>query len=161
MIPADSLRHTPAVGMLNHLICFLELAVDGDQDEQCHYSPDSSLFIQGVTPLREKITLVGDTMWEQSTEHCSAFSAIAVQLLHDLGAIFYQWIIMCPVTCVVNQDLKEYVLILPTIMMGKSVNITTLYTEWLKEVKHDLTGITERTAPGMHRRGIGTGQNQR
>jgi hypothetical protein len=32
-IPADGLRHTHVVAMLNHLIWFLESAVDEDQDE--------------------------------------------------------------------------------------------------------------------------------
>jgi hypothetical protein len=52
------------------------------------------LFIQGVIALPEQITVVGDTRWEQSTEHCRAFSTIAMQLLHDLGALFYRLIIM-------------------------------------------------------------------
>jgi hypothetical protein len=51
MIPADGLQHAPAVGMLNHLIWFLELAVDEDQDEQCHYSSGWSFFIQGFIAL--------------------------------------------------------------------------------------------------------------
>jgi hypothetical protein len=35
-IPADGLGHAPAVTMINHLIWFMESAVDEDQDEQCH-----------------------------------------------------------------------------------------------------------------------------
>jgi hypothetical protein len=34
MIPADGLGHAPAVTMLNHLIGFMELAIDEDQDKQ-------------------------------------------------------------------------------------------------------------------------------
>jgi hypothetical protein len=125
--------------MLNRLIWFLELAVDDDQDEQCHYSPGSSCFVQGVISLQEQITVVGDAMWEQSTEHCCAFSVISMQLLHNLGALFYRWVIMSPAMCVGSWGLKEYVLIWPTTTMGKSVNVTTLYAERLKEVKNDMT----------------------
>jgi hypothetical protein len=53
MIPADNIRHAPAVAMLNHLVWFLESAVDEDHDKQCHYRRGSSLFIQGVIALRE------------------------------------------------------------------------------------------------------------
>jgi hypothetical protein len=67
MIPADGLRNAPAVGMLNRLIWFLEFVVNEDQDIQCHYSPGSSLFILGIISLREKIMVVGDAWWEQST----------------------------------------------------------------------------------------------
>jgi hypothetical protein len=52
MIPANGFRHAPEVGMFNHLIWFLESAVDEDQDEQCHYSPGSSCFKQGCIDLR-------------------------------------------------------------------------------------------------------------
>jgi hypothetical protein len=135
MIPADGFRHTPAVAMLNHLICFMESAVNEDQDKQCHYSPVSSFFIRGVIALREQSTVVGDARWEQSTEHSHAFSAIAIQLLHDLGALFYHWIIMGPATSVGNWGLKVYVLIWPITTMQKSVNNTTLYAEWLKDFK--------------------------
>jgi hypothetical protein len=124
--------------MLNHLIWFLESAVDEDKGEQCQYSPGSSFFIQGIIALREQIKVVGDAWWKQSTERCRAFSAVAMQLLHNLGALFYRWIVMVPVTCVGNRGLKEYVLIRPTTMMGKTVNVTTLYVEWMKEVKIDL-----------------------
>jgi hypothetical protein len=106
MIPVHGLRHAPSAGMLNHLIWFLESAVDEYQDEQCHYSPGSSFFVQGVIALREQIMVVGEVRWEQSTEHCRAFSAIAMQFLHDLGAFFYRWIIMSLTTCVGNRDLK-------------------------------------------------------
>jgi hypothetical protein len=51
---------------------------------------------------------------------------------------------MGPATCVGNRGLKECVLIRPTTTMGKAVNITTLYTEWLKEVKIDLTTHSRR-----------------
>jgi hypothetical protein len=139
MIPVDSIRHAPAVGMLNHLIWFLKLAIDEDQDEQYHYCPGASFFIQGVVALREPITVVGDARWEKSTEHCRAFSDIAMQLLHYLGAIFHRWIIMGPVMCIGNRGLKEYVLIRSMITMGKVENVTTLYAEWLKEVKNDTT----------------------
>jgi hypothetical protein len=57
-----------------------------------------------------------------------------MQLIHD-----YRWIIIVPATCVGNRGQKEYVLIRPTTTMGKAVNVTTLYAEWLKEVKIDLT----------------------
>jgi hypothetical protein len=67
-----------------------------------------------------------------------------MQLRHDLGALFYRWIIMGPATCVGNRVLKEYVLIRPTTTMGTSVNITTLYAEWMKEVKIDLTTHSRR-----------------
>jgi hypothetical protein len=139
MIPANGLRHAPTGGMLNHLIWFLESAVDEDQDEQCHYSSGASFFIQGAISMREKITVVGDARWEQSTEHCRAFSSIAMQLLHDLGANFHLWIIIGPATCVGNRGLKEYVLIRPMTTMRKAVNVTILYAEWLKEVKNYLT----------------------
>jgi hypothetical protein len=46
---------------------------------------------------------------------------------------------MGPPTCVGNRGIKEYVLIRPTTTMGKVINVTTLYYEWLKEVKIDLT----------------------
>jgi hypothetical protein len=117
----------------------MELAFDEDQYDQCNYSPGSSFFIQGVIDLREQITVVGDARWEQSTEHCRAFSTIVMQLLHDLGALFYRWIIMGLVMCVCNRGLQEYVLIRPATIMGKLVNVTTLYAKWLKEVKIDLT----------------------
>jgi hypothetical protein len=67
MIPADSLRHAPAVAMLNHLIWFLESAVDEDQDEQCNYSPGVSFFIQGIIALREQIMIGGEARWQQTT----------------------------------------------------------------------------------------------
>jgi hypothetical protein len=123
MIPADGLLHAQMVAMLNHLIWFLESAVDEDQDEQCHYSPGASFFIQGVIALQEQIMVLGDARWEQSTEHCRVFSTNAMQLLHDLGEIFHRWIIMAPPTCVGNRGLKEYVLIRPTMTMGKVVNV--------------------------------------
>jgi hypothetical protein len=78
MIPTNSLQHAPAVRMLNHLIWFLESAVGEDQDEQSHYSPGSSFFIQGAIALREQTTVVGDARWEQSMEHCRAFSSITM-----------------------------------------------------------------------------------
>jgi hypothetical protein len=96
MIPADGLRHAPAVAMFNHLIWFLESAVDEDQDKQCHYSPGASFFIQGIIALREQIIVVGDARWEQTTYHCCALSTITMQLLHNLGAIFHLWIITPP-----------------------------------------------------------------
>jgi hypothetical protein len=130
--------------MLNHLIWFLELAIDEDQDEQCYYSPGASFFIQGVIALRVKIMVVGEARWEQSMEHYRAFSAIDMQLLHNLGAILHHWIITGPATCVGNRGLKEYVLIRPRTTMGKSVNVTTLFAEWLKEVKIDLTTHSRR-----------------
>jgi hypothetical protein len=48
------------------------------------------------------------------------------------------------VTCVGNRDLKEYVLIRPETKMGNAVNVTTLYAEWLKEAKIDLTTHSRR-----------------
>jgi hypothetical protein len=96
MIPADGRRHAMAVDMLNHLILFLDSAVDKAQDEQCHYSPGAFFFTQGDIVLREQIKVVGDAMWEQTTEHCHAFSAITMQLLHDLGGIFRRWILIPP-----------------------------------------------------------------
>jgi hypothetical protein len=51
MIPADGLRHAPAVEMLNHLVCFLESAVDKDKDEQCHYSPGSSFLYKASSTV--------------------------------------------------------------------------------------------------------------
>jgi hypothetical protein len=78
----------PTVVMPNHLVWFLELSVDEDQDEQCHCTPGSSLFTQGVISVREQITLLGGVRWEQTMEHCRAFSTITMKLLHDLGAIF-------------------------------------------------------------------------
>jgi hypothetical protein len=67
------LRPESALGMLNHLIWFLESAVDEDQDEQCHYSPGSSFLIQCIITLQEQTTVVVDARWGQSKEHCRAF----------------------------------------------------------------------------------------
>jgi hypothetical protein len=90
-----------------------------------------SLFTQQVTALREQITVVGDTRWEKTTEHCRAFSAFAMQLLHDLGGIFRRWILMGTPTCVGNRGSNEYVLVRPTTTMGKVINVTTLNKEWM------------------------------
>jgi hypothetical protein len=95
MIPTDGLMHAPSVVLINHLVWFLESAVEEDQDKQCHYSPGASIFRQGVISP-EQITVVGDAMWEQTSEHCRAFSAINMQLLHGLCAIFLRWIMMAP-----------------------------------------------------------------
>jgi hypothetical protein len=102
MTPGDCIMHTPAVSMINHLVWFLESAVDEDQEEQCHYTPRLYLFTQVVTALWEQISIVGGTRLEQTMEHCRAFSAIAMQLLHDLGVIFLRWIMMGPKTCIGN-----------------------------------------------------------
>jgi hypothetical protein len=40
--------------------------------------------------------------------------------------------------CIGNRGNNEYILVRPTTTMGKVVNVTTLYDEWLKEVKIDL-----------------------
>jgi hypothetical protein len=96
IILGGGIRQAPAVAVINHLIRFLESAVDEDQDEQCNYSSGASFFIQGIIALRTQSTVVGDVKWEQTTERCRAFSAIAMQLLHDLGAIFHRWILMGP-----------------------------------------------------------------
>jgi hypothetical protein len=139
MIPTYGLRHALVVAMINHLIWFLESAVDEDRDKRCHYSLGISIFTQGVIALREPITVVGVVRWEQTTEHCRAFSAITMQLLHDLGGILHRWILMPPVTCVSNCGSNEYVLVRPMTTMGKVANVITIYEEWLKESKVDLT----------------------
>jgi hypothetical protein len=65
----------------------------------------------GVTTLLEQITVVGYTIWEQTMEHCRAFSVIAMQLLHDLGVIVLRWIMMDPQTCVGNHIINGYILV--------------------------------------------------
>jgi hypothetical protein len=65
-----------------------ESAIDKEQDLQCNYAPGSSSFIRGIITHMEQPTAVGDSRCEQTTENCRDFSAIAMQLLHDLGAIF-------------------------------------------------------------------------
>jgi hypothetical protein len=112
--------------MRNHLIWFLESAVDKDEDKQCHYSPGASFFIQGIIALWEQIIVVGDSRWEQTPEHCRALSAITIQLFHDFGGIFHHWIMMPPPMCIGNRGNNEYILVRPTTMMGKFVNVTTL-----------------------------------
>jgi hypothetical protein len=111
-----------------------------DHGEQCHYSPSASIFTHGVIALRQQITVVGDTRWEQTTYHCHTFSDIAIQLLHDLGAIFHPWILMPPP----RAQAMVAALFRPTPTMGKVVNVTTIYEEWLKEVKVDLTTNSRR-----------------
>jgi hypothetical protein len=77
-------------------------------------------------------------------EHCRAFSAIDMQLLHDLEAIFLRWIVMGPQTCVNNGGSKEYVLVHPTTSMGGGGKVVTHYEQWIKEVKSDLTTRSQR-----------------
>jgi hypothetical protein len=108
MIPDDGLIHAPAVALINHLIWILESAVDVDEYDQCHYFQGASLFIQGIISLQEQNAVVGDTMWKQTAEHCHAFYATTMQLLHDLEAILHLWFLMTPPpTCVGNRCNKE------------------------------------------------------
>jgi hypothetical protein len=59
-------------------------------------------------------------------EHCHYFSAITMQLLHDMGAIFLSLIMMGPQIRVSNCGRKEYILVRPTTSIG-GVNMVTLY----------------------------------
>jgi hypothetical protein len=96
VIPEDGIRQAPELAMFNHLIWFLESDMDEYQDKKCHYSPGAYIFTREVISLREEVTVVGNMRWEQTTEHYRAFSAIAMQLLHDVGVIFLRWIMIPP-----------------------------------------------------------------
>jgi hypothetical protein len=54
-IPTDGIIHAPAVAMINHLIWFMESAVDEDQDEQCHYSPGCTFSYNASQPYENKL----------------------------------------------------------------------------------------------------------
>jgi hypothetical protein len=42
---------------------------------------------------------------------------------------------MGPPICVINRGSNGYILVRPIMTMGKIIKVTTLYEEWLKEVK--------------------------
>jgi hypothetical protein len=67
-----------------------------------------------------------------------------MQILHNLGAIFFGCIVMGRQTCIGNHGGNEYALVCPTTTMGAYVNVTSHYEKWLTEVNTDLTTHSRR-----------------
>jgi hypothetical protein len=114
VIPEEGMGHIPSVTMINHLIWFFQIAVNKERDLGCHCALGSSFFVQGIITLRKPIILVGNTRWEQTTEHCRSFLVITMQLLHEVRAIVLWWIMMGPQTCIGTCSKNEHDIISPT-----------------------------------------------